>query len=136
VSSGAAIGGDGTLGGSLSLLAGAKFLFQAGKTLDVNGATVSFGGFSIADVLGLDSSTPEGTYTLIDGSADFGSLANVVNVGPENAASLGDGKSAYFQQGSLQLVVVPEPGTLALASCGIALAGWSVARRRRASRAA
>jgi hypothetical protein len=41
--------------------------------------------------------------------------------------------STYY---GMYVSAVPEPGTLALASCGIALAGWSVARRRRASRAA
>lgn len=33
----------------------------------------------------------------------------------------------------LSYVAVPEPGTLALAGCGLALAGWQIVRRRRVS---
>jgi len=32
----------------------------------------------------------------------------------------------------MQMVVVPEPGTLALAGMGAAIAAWTLARRRRA----
>ena len=51
---------------------------------------------------------------------------------PEGAVSLdlGSGKSASFQQGSLQVVVVPEPDALFLGALGlgaVGLAGW---RRR------
>jgi hypothetical protein len=83
-------------------------------------------------VLGLDASTPEGTYTLMNGLATF-DLTNVSNVGSSNAASIGGGKTAYLQQGSLQLVVVPEPtSALALAAGGLAAA---VLVRRRTSKA-
>jgi len=49
-----------------------------------------------------------GTYTLIDGTAviDF---TNVSNIGEANAFDIGGGKSAYFQSGSLQVVVIPNP---------------------------
>jgi autotransporter-associated beta strand protein len=129
VASAAAIGGDGTIGGSLSLASGAKFVFSLTDTLTVNGASVTFGGFSVADLVGLDSSVALNTYTLINGSATI-DFANVSNVGIENAYDLGAGKSAYFQSGSLQLVVVPEPGTFAMLLGGLGM--LTLLRRRRA----
>ena len=116
VSSAASIGGTGWIGGDLNLQAGAKFNFTAGNTLAVTGSA-TFGGFSVADILGLSSSTPQGTYTLISGLVNF---ANVSNVGAGNAYSLGSGKSAYLQQGSMELVVVPEPSAVALVAGGLA----------------
>ncbi|MBU6222162.1 MAG: autotransporter-associated beta strand repeat-containing protein [Planctomycetes bacterium] len=127
VSSAASIGGTGRIGGDLNLQAGAKFNFVQGNTLAVTGSA-TFGGFSVADILGLSSSTPDGTYTLISGVVD---LANVSNVGAGNAYSLGGDKSAYLQQGSLQLVVVPEPSTLSIAAGG-AVAALLLRRRRTA----
>jgi hypothetical protein len=60
---------------------------------------------------------------------------NISNFGQNQATGLGDGKSAYFQQGSptssLQLVVVPEPGMLALAGIGLGLATLSFKTYRR-----
>lgn len=106
------LGGSGTIQGSVAFAAGADFLFDAASTLTINGA-VSFGGFGIGNVAGLDSLAAEGIYNLIvgTGAIDF---TNVTNLGLANAFDLGGGKSAYFQEGSLQLVVVPEPGSLAL----------------------
>ena len=84
--------------------------------------------FGVDDIVGLDSSVAEGTYTLIAGTVNTTGLANL---GPSNAYNLGSGKSAYFQQGSLQIIVVPEPTGLAvlgsLAAAGIIV---SVHRRR------
>ena len=85
VSSAASIGGTGRIGGDLNLQGGAKYNFVAGNTLAVTGSA-TFGGFSVADILGLSSSTPDGTYTLISGLVNF---ANVSNVGASNAYSLG-----------------------------------------------
>ena len=48
----------------------------------------------------------------------------------DNPYDLGDGKSAYFQEGSLQLVVIPEPHTLGL----LLAAGAMLALRRRGGR--
>lgn len=112
VEAGAAIGGGGTLGGSLHFADGARLLF--GDTLAVDGAEVTFGGFSVENLLGLDYlNVAEGTYTLISGAATI-VFSNLANVGIENAYDLGEGRLAYFQEGSLQLVVVPEPHTYAL----------------------
>ena len=122
----ATIGGDGSIAGNLTFDSGADFVFSVTTTLDVTGA-VTFGGFGIADLVGLDSSVAVGTYTLINGgTVDF---TNVINVGPANAVSLGGGKSAYLQSGSLQAVVytIPEPGTVLLGGLGL----LALLRRRR-----
>jgi hypothetical protein len=112
VSSGAAVGGSGSLAGGLSLLTGADFLFTAGETLTVGGAVTIGDGFSISNVIGLDENTANATYTLIDnlGTIDYGNIA----FGEANAVSIGGDKTAYFQEGSLQVVVIPEPATLGL----------------------
>lgn len=128
VESGGILGGNGSIAGSLSLEAGADFVFSLTETLTVNGAGVTFGGFGISNLIGLDSSVALGTYTLINGSAAF-NFTNVSNFGSGNAASIGGGKSAYFQSGSLQVVVVPEPTTLALLAGGLAFT--LLGRRRR-----
>jgi hypothetical protein len=72
-----------------------------------------------------------GTYTLINGLADI-DITNLNNFGEGNAFDLGEGKSAYFTEGSLQVNVVPEPSTYALlALSGLALAGYAARHRRR-----
>jgi autotransporter-associated beta strand protein len=124
VGSGATIGGNGTLAGTLN--------FDAGSMLDVSGGTmtigglVSFDGFGFGNLIGFDvNSAALGTYTLITGTNfDF---TNVSNFGAANALALGGGKSAYFQEGSLQVVVVPEPGAALLGGLGL----LALVRRRR-----
>lgn len=112
VKNGGILGGIGTITNAVTFETGAQLLFNDAAALTINGA-VSFGGFGIGNVAGLDSLAAEGTYNLIvgTGAIDF---TNVTNLGLANAFDLGGGKSAYFQEGSLQLVVVPEPGSLAL----------------------
>ncbi len=125
------LGGNGAMLGSLSLASGAKFLFSLTDTLTVDGATVSFGGFGIADLVGLDNTVANGLYTLIDGLATI-NTNNLLNFGAGNAYNLGGGKSAYFTEGSLQVNVVPEPSTYAmLALAGAGFAGYVIRRRRR-----
>jgi len=125
------IGGLGTIAGDLFLASGADFVFDLNGPLIVDSGTVSFGGLSIADIVGLTSATAEGVYTLIDGTATF-DFSNVSNFGSNNAVSLGDGKFAYFSEGSLQVNVVPEPSTYALlALAGAGFAGYVIRRRRR-----
>ena len=126
-----AIGGRGSIAGDLFLSSGADFLLDINGPLLVNSGTVSFGGLSITDIAGLTSATAEGVYTLIDGTATF-DFANVSNLGLSNAVSIGDGKFAYFKEGSLQVEVVPEPSTYAmLALAGAGFAGYVIRRRRR-----
>jgi fibronectin-binding autotransporter adhesin len=128
------LGGKGTILGDLEFGSGAGLAFDATGPLLVGSGTVSFAaGFGIGSIFGLSSATPEGIYTLLNettgGSISF---ANLANVGSGNPFDLGSGKTAYFQQGSLQVVVVPEPSTLGLAAAGLALAGLTAWKRRRA----
>lgn len=124
-----ALGGSGTVNGSLYFDAGAQLAFSPTETLTYAGTLVpvSFGaGFGVASLIGLDAGSVEvgQTYTLIAGDV---SLAGVANVGSSNAVSIGGGKSAYFQEGSLQLVVIPEPATLGM----IGVVGVAMILRRR-----
>jgi autotransporter-associated beta strand protein len=125
---GQALGGRGTFSGSVLLNDGAGLVFDAAGPFTIAGGTMSFGaGFGIADIIGLDATVSQGTYTLVAGSVDLSGLANV---GFANRAGIGGGKEAYFQEGSLQLVVVPEPGTVALTALGLILGGLAWTRRR------
>jgi autotransporter-associated beta strand protein len=110
------LGGAGSLDGGLNFAAGAQLSFDADLAL---AGEATFADFDMADIVGLDSSVDEGIYTLITGNVNF---ANVGNVGVENAFDLGDGKSAYFQEGSLEVVVVPEPATIGLLGLGTLIA--------------
>jgi autotransporter-associated beta strand protein len=142
VSSNAVFGGDGTVNGNLTLANGALFAFAPGDTLDLVGTFAlnsSFGVASLRNISGTAvdwANVAQGTYTLMNTSFAFNS-GNISNFGQANQATgLGDGKSAYFQQGSsptssLQLVVVPEPGMLGLAGLGLGMATLSFMKRRR-----
>jgi autotransporter-associated beta strand protein len=122
VGASATIGGTGLLGGSLTF-DGAAFLgiSDLNDPLAVTGS-VSFGsGFGIDNIVGIDWLAVDlGTYTLLTNTADF-SLAGLDNFGLSNAYNVGGGRSAYFQNGSLQLVVIPEPGAALLGGIGTLL---------------
>lgn len=126
VATDATIGGSGSIGGSLHLESGANLLFSLTDTLTVGGGTVSFGGFSLADLTGFSASVPDGTYNLIDGDATF-NFTNVGNLGSDNALALGGGRLAYFESGSLNLIVIPEPRAALLGGLGL----LALLRRRR-----
>ena len=135
VESGATIGGSGIIGGSLS--------FGAGSNLDLTGATVglvssgvlsvsdsqsiSLTDFAFANLLGWDWLNAEpGTYTLIDGGS--GTILSGTTPTVSNPYDFGNGRSGYFQQGSLQVVIIPEPGA---AMSGLFGALLLLCRRRR-----
>ena len=138
VQTGAAIGGDGTINGNLTLNSGAKFVFDINDNpLTVAGTFALASGFGVDDLVtsslgAIDwSSVGLGTYTLIGTSFSFNS-GNIDNFGLGNALSSG-GKLVYFENGSLDLVVaaIPEPSTWAL--LGLGLTTVMVFRRRRQS---
>lgn len=109
VGSGAAIGGSGTISSNLDLYAYSGLVFKPGASLTVNGSAVTFGPFGVGNLIGIDSKVPEGTYTLIGGTAKI-DAGNLSNVGEAQAQDIGGGKAAYFSidkaSGNLQLVVV------------------------------
>ena len=120
------IGGSGSIAGSLNFGAGANLTVNLADPLAITGA-VTFANFTFTDILGWDyASAANGNYTLLTGSGvDLSS--GVSNVGLGNAFDLGGGRSAYFQSGSLQVVVIPEPSAALLG--GLSL--LALLRRRR-----
>jgi autotransporter-associated beta strand protein len=126
VASGAVFGGNGTVNGNLTLDNGAFFAFDTAYTLDLDdGSTFALNNsFGVASLRNLNGgaidwgSIGDGTYTLIQGAnlgSGFFSASNISNFGFDNRLTgLAGGREAYFTNGSLQLVVIPEPGTLAL----------------------
>jgi hypothetical protein len=134
VAADAAIGGDGSVAGNITFASGADFIFNPAATLDVT-ASVSFGGFSVANLLGLDSSVAYNRYVLLNSIGGSISSTNVSNIGIGAAASLGDNKIAYFDfiDGDLAVNVsaIPEPSAFA-ALAGLAVLGLVGSRRRRA----
>jgi autotransporter-associated beta strand protein len=135
VSSGTAIGGNGTIAGNMSLAAGAGFMiFDLNAPLTVVGSVSLDSTFSIASLLGaagtaIDwSLVADGTYTLINSTSTF---SNIQNFGEANKTSIGGDRFAYFSDGSLQLNVVPEPSTYALLVLSAAGLGAHMIRRRR-----
>ncbi len=114
VASGATVGGNGTIGGNLSLASGALLAFGSSDTLAVLGSLGLDNSFGVDDLDVADwNSVTNGTYILIDTTGDF---SNIQNFGSANAYDIGGGRSAYFQNGSLELVVVPEPATIGMVS--------------------
>ena len=127
VGSNGAIGGGGSIGGSLAFADGAKLTINLEDILTVSGV-VNFANFGFDDLVGFDVETAAlGTHTLLEGSnIDF---TNVEHFGIENAFIRGDGSKAYFDAGSLAVTIVAVPETSAFALA--ALSGLALLRRRR-----
>ena len=126
---GGAFGGTGTIGGSLTINSGFFHVADLADSLAVAGTVSLFAGFGIDDLTGIDwGSVGNGTYTLISGTLGSGVFSGLSNNSSGTAFSLGGGRSAYFQEGSLQLVVIPEPGVALLGGFGL----LAMLRRRRA----
>ena len=127
------VGADGTFGGTGSI--GGSLHFDSLATLSIIdlldplsiSGSVTFGsGFGFENLAGFDVETVlPGTYTLLAGS-NF-DLTGIEHVDFANAFTRADGKLAYFQDGSLQVVVIPEPSSALLG--GLAL--LTLIRRRR-----
>ena len=136
VASNAVIGGSGIIGGDLVLSDGALFAFDTSYTLTLNGLLTiapTFGVNSLRTTSGgnIDwASILDGTYTLLETSFVFDDL-NIGNFGPDNAQDIGEGRSAYFTDGSLVLNVIPEPSTYALLALAASALGARLLRRRR-----
>jgi autotransporter-associated beta strand protein len=129
-----ALGGDGSIAGSITFASGADLIFNPTATLDVTNS-VSFANFSVANLLGLDSSVANNRYVLLNSIGGSISQTNVANIGIGAAAPLGGGKIAYFDftDGDLAVNVsaIPEPSAFA-ALAGLAALGFVGSRRRRA----
>lgn len=132
----ATLGGGGSFGGDVALNGGARFEFVAGLTLTVGGE-VTLDGFGVDNILDANGSdysiwsatVAPATYTIIAGNVNFAGI-NPDHTDPNNPVNIGNGKSAYLKDGSLQLVVIPEPGSLGLLGL-VAVAGLMRRRLRR-----
>jgi hypothetical protein len=133
LASGRSIGGTGTVDGAFTFGAGSNLIFNTSAALNMTGA-VSFGGFGVTNLVGLNSSTIAATYTVLNGSGSNIDFTNLANVGPAQAVSLGGGLAAYFDTANGDLAVtvsaIPEPGAFALLG-GLSVLGAVATRRRR-----
>lgn len=119
IASGAAFGGMGTISSDMTFSPGANFVFNPMTTLTVlDGKSVAMHDtFGISNLVNADGTLidwnmiDDGVYTLISTLSGFN---NISNFGFGNRQSIGDDRFAYFQNGSLQLVVIPEPSTILL----------------------
>jgi autotransporter-associated beta strand protein len=135
VSDTATLGGGGTVGG-ISFGGGSFFdiaLAIGGNALDST-ATISFAstGFGIDNLrfngTAVDWSTiADDTYTLIIGDLNETLLDNFGVANAFDIDGISGTRTAYFKEGSLQLVVIPEPRAALLGGLGL----LALLRRRR-----
>jgi autotransporter-associated beta strand protein len=127
---GGTIGGTGEFAGSMTLSNGLFHVVDLADALSVAGTVTLYAGFGIDDLTGIDWGTiANGTYTLIDGTLGAGVFDALANNSIATAYDLGGDRKAYYQQGSLQLVVIPEPSAALLGGLGV----LTLLRRRRNS---
>lgn len=129
VAANAAFGGTGSIGGNLNLDAASIFtVADLNDSLSVSGVITFGSGFGIANLFGIDwdALDLDTSYTIISTSQTFSS-SDIANFGLANATAVGTGRMAYFQNGSLQVVVIPETSTALLGALGALV----LLRRRR-----
>ena len=126
---GGAFGGTGTIASSLTLNSGALFqVADLSDSITVTGPVTLYAGFGVDDLRGIDwENTAHGTYTLISGTLSGSTFSQLANNSYATAFDVGFDRKAYFQQGSLQLVVIPEAQTTLLGGIGV----LALLRRRR-----
>lgn len=120
------LGGSGTVSGNLTLANGAFLAFDVANTLTLGGTLSLHNSFGVGSLRSIHGQAIDWTtiadnslgYTLLNTSFEF-DATNISNFGYGNRFDIGNGRSAYFQNGSLVLVVIPEPSTYALMLCGL-----------------
>ncbi len=123
-------GGSGSLGGNLELDATSIFqVVDFNDPLNVAG-TITFGsGFGIANLPGFDwdALDLDSPYTLVSTTQTFG-ISDIANFGYNNRVAVGAlGREAYFTNGSLAVIVIPEPQAALLGGLSLLV----LMRRRR-----
>jgi hypothetical protein len=117
---------------SNSILSGSSSLANQGKIeldgllrIDTSSLTATSGTWNLVDVAGLNESFGGSFGLAFVGGPAF------TNAGSGTYTS-GSGSNQWtFSQATGNIVLVPEPSTIALAGIGIAAAGWTFLRRRR-----
>jgi len=113
-------------GGNLDLT-GATLGSNSTGILSLTGGSLTLGNLKFEDLVGWDWAIADaGTYELIDGTftIDWGSTA-YLDAG--SAYDFGNGKKGYFESGSLNVVIIPEPRAALLGGLGL----LALLRRRR-----
>ena len=80
----------------------------------------------VLDKLKGEFTAATGIYTMIAGDFTL-DTTNISHFGLGNALDLGGGKFGYFQEGSFDVVIIPEPGAALLGGLGVI----ALLRRRR-----
>ncbi|MDT8389054.1 MAG: PEP-CTERM sorting domain-containing protein [Lentisphaeria bacterium] len=119
------IGGKGTI--AATSVAFDRFWVDPSGPLNFGSLNVDFSGLTLADLENTAALAPN-TYVLAVGTGTF-TYGSGDEWNPLVGGTLASGRKAYFQVGSLELVVIPEPSTIILA--GLGLAGLTLRRRRK-----
>jgi autotransporter-associated beta strand protein len=130
VGANATLGGSGTIAGDVSFDSESTLrVVNLADALTIQGSVVFGEGFGIANLSGLDwdSLALNTPITILDTNQVFGA-SDIANFGPSNAASVAPGRFAYFETGSLQVIIIPEPSAALLGAVGL----LGLLRRRRA----